>query len=118
MWITTNCGKFFKRIPDHLTCLLKNLYAGQEASVRTGRKDWLQIGKKFVKAIYCHLAYLTYMWNTSCEMLDWMKYKLESRNISNLRYTDDITLMAEREEELKSLLMKVKEESVKTGLKN
>ena len=63
MWITTKKWKILKEmgIPDHLTCLLKNVYAGQEASVRTGRKDWLQIGKKFVKAIYCHPAYLTSM---------------------------------------------------------
>ena len=79
-------------IPDHLTCLLKNLYAGQEASVRTGRKDWLQIGKKFVKAIYCHLAYLTYMWNTSCEMLDWMKHKLESRLLGEISITSDMQM--------------------------
>ena len=70
--------------------------------------------------MYCHPAYLTYMQSTSCEMLGWMKHKLESRlpgEISNLRYTDDTTLMAESEEELKSLLMKVKEESEKVGLK-
>ena len=112
-------------IPDHLTCLLKNLYARQEATVRTGHGtvDWFQIGKGIywlyiVRVVYCQLAYLTYMQSKSCKMLDWMKYKLESRNISNLRYTDDITLMAEREEELKSLLMKVKEECEKASLKS
>ena len=76
-----------------------------------------KLGKELVKAVYCHLAYLTYMQSTSCEMLDWMKHKLESMiaggNINNLRYADDTTLMTESEEELKSLLMKVKEESEK-----
>ena len=79
-------------IPDYLTCLLRNLYAGQEAAVRTrhGTLDWIQIGKECVKAVYCHLAYLTYMQNTSCKMLGWMKHKLElnlnaRRNINNLR---------------------------------
>ena len=80
-----------------------------------------KLGKEFVKAVYCHSAYLTYMQSTSCEMLDWMKHKLESAtaggNINNLRYADDTTLMAQSEEELKSLLMKVKEESEKVGLK-
>ena len=75
----------------------------------------------YVKVVYCHPACLTYMQSTSCEMLGWMKHKLESRLagecINNLRYADDIILMAESEEELKSLLMKVKEESEKVGLK-
>ena len=72
-----------------------------------------KLGKGYVKAVYCHLAYLTYMQSTSCEMPGWMKHKLEiriaRRNINNLRCTDDTTLMAESEEELKSLLMRVKE---------
>ena len=80
-----------------------------------------KLGKEFVKAVYCHLAYLTYVQSTSCEMLDWMKHTLESmipgRNINNLQNADDTTLMTESEEELKSLLMKVKEESEKVGLK-
>ena len=83
---------------------------------QTGSK----LGKEYVKAVYCHSAYLTYMQSTSCEMLDWMKHKLESRlpgNINNLRYADDTSIAAENEEELKSLLMKVKEESEKVGLK-
>ena len=69
------------RIPDHPTCLLRNLYAGQEATVRTGHgtTDWLQIGKEYVKAVYCHHAYLTYMQNKLCKMPGWMKHKLESR---------------------------------------
>ena len=76
--------------------------------------------KEYVKAVYCHPAYLTYMQSTSWETLDWKKHKLESRLLgetNNLRYADDTTLMAESEEELKSLLMKVKEESEKVGLK-
>ena len=81
----------------------------------TGSKS----GKEYTKAIYCHPAYLTYMQSTSCEMLGWMKHKLESRLLGEISRTsdaDDITLMAESEE-LKSLLMKVKEESEKVGLK-
>ena len=77
--------------------------------------DWFQIGKG---VCHCHPAYLTYMQSTSCEMWNWIKHKLQSsagRNINNLRYADDTTLMAESEEELKSLLMKVKEESEKVG---
>ena len=110
-------------IPDHLICLLRNLYAGQEATVRTGHgtTDGSRLGKEYIKAVYCHPAYLTYMQSTSCEMLGWMKHKLESglpEQISiNLRYADDTTLMAEREEALKSLLMKVREEREKVGLK-
>ena len=83
----------------------------------TGSKLW----EEYVQALYRHPAYLTYMQNISCEMQGWIKQKLESRlpgEISNnLRHADDTTLMVEREEELKSLLMKVKEESEKTGLK-
>ena len=77
------------------------------------------MGKDYFEAVYCHLAYLTYMQGTSCEMLGWMKHKLELiflRKINNLRYVDDTTLM-EESEELKSLLMKMKEESEKVGLK-
>ena len=79
-------------------------------------------GKEYVKAVYRHPTYLTYMQSTSCKMPGWMKHKLESRllgeiSTTNLRYADDSTLMAESEEELKSLLMKVKEESEKVGLK-
>ena len=77
-------------------------------------------GKEYVKAAYCHPAYLTYIQSTSCEMLGWIKHKLESRmlgEINNLIYADDTTLMAESEEELKSLLMRMKEDSEKVGLK-
>ena len=78
-----------------------------------------RLGKEYVKAVYYHPVYLTYMQSTSCEMPGWMSYKLESRlrNTNNLRYADDTTLMAEREEEIKSLLMRVKEENEKAGLK-
>ena len=76
-----------------------------------------KLGKEYVKAVYCHSAYLTYMQSTSCEMPSWMKHKIARRNVNNLRYTDDITLMAESKEELKSLLMKVNEESEKVALK-
>ena len=67
-------------IPDHHTCLLRNLYAGQEATDRTGRgtMDLFKSGKEYIKAVYCHPAYLTYMQGTSCKMLGWMKHKLES----------------------------------------
>ena len=84
------------------------------------RQTGSKLGKEYVKVVYCHPAYLTYMLSTSCEMLGWMKCKLESkltrRNINNLRYSDDTTLMAESEE-LKSLLMNVKEESETVALK-
>ena len=83
---------------------------------QTGSK----LGKEYMKAVYCHLAYLTYTQSPSCEMLGWMKHKLESRllgKISIISYADDTTLMAESKEELKSLLRKVKEDSEKAGLK-
>ena len=106
-------------ITDHLTCLLRNLYAGQEATVRSkhGTTDCFQIGRGVHQGIYCHPAYLTSMQSTSCEMLGWMKHKLESRLPGEISYPDDTTLMAESEEKLKSFLMKVKEESEKAGLK-
>ena len=109
-------------IPDHLTCLLRNLYAGQVGTVRTGHgtTDWFQIGKGvlYIKTVYCHPAYLTYMQSTSCEMLGWKKNKLESRLPEEIAITtDDMTLMVESEEELKSFLMKVKDKSEKVGLK-
>ena len=80
------------------------------------------MGKEYVKAVYCHPAYLTYMQSTSWEILDWINeaqagIKIAGRNINNLRYADDTTLMAESEEELKILLMKMKEDSEKAGLK-
>ena len=79
-----------------------------------------KLGKNYVKAVYCHPAYLTYIQSTSCKMPDWMKHKLESRLLGEISITSDTqstTLMADSEEELKTFLMKVKEESEKTGLK-
>ena len=110
-------------IPDHLTCVLRNLYAGQEATVRTGHgtTDWFQIGKRVCQG--CILSpcllnlYAEYiMGNTGLDKAQ-AGIKIARRNINNLRYADDTTLMAESEEELKSLLMTVKEESEKVGLK-
>ena len=92
----------------------------QELELDMVQQTGFKLGKEYVKAVYCHPAYLTFTQSTSCEMLGWMKRKLESRlpgEINNLRHTDDTTLMAESEKELKSLLMKVKEESEKAGLK-
>ena len=110
-------------IPDHLTCLLRHLYAGQEVTVRTGRgiTDWFQIGKGVCQG--CILSpclfnlYAEYiMRNAGLEKAQ-AGIKIAERSISNLRHAVDTTLMAESEEELKSLLMKVKEESEKIGLK-
>ena len=110
-------------IPDHLTCLLRNLYVGQEATVRTGHgtTDWVQIGKGVCQGCilspYLFNLYAEYiMRNAGLEEAQ-DRIKIAGRNISNLRYADDTTLMAESEEELKSLLMKVKEESEKFDLK-
>ena len=110
-------------IPDHFTCLLRNLYAGQEATVRIGHgtTDWFQIGKGIRQA--CILSPCLFnlcaeyiMRNAGLEEAQ-AGIKISGRNINNLRYADDTTLMAESEEELKSLLMKVKEESEKVGFK-
>ena len=126
VWITHNkLWKILKEmgIPDHLTCLLRNLYAGQEATVRTeyGTTDWFQIGKGVRQG--CLLSpclfnlYAEYiMRNTGLEETK-AGIKIAGRNINNLRYADDTTLMEEIEEELKRLLMKVKKESENVGLK-
>ena len=106
-------------IPDHLTCLLRNLYAGQKATVRTGlgTTDWFQIGKGVCQG--CRLSpclfklYAEYIMRNAGLEETQAGIKIAGRNINNLRYADDTTLMAESEEELKSLLMKVKEESEK-----
>ena len=110
-------------IPDHIICLLKNLYTGQEATVRTGRgtTDWFQI----VKGVHqgCMLSpcffnlYAEYIMQNARLDEAQVGIRIARRNISNLRYADDPTLMAESEEELKRLLMKVREESEKVGLK-
>ena len=93
-------------IPDHFTYLLRNLYAGQEATVSTGHgtQTGSKLGKECIKAVYYHPAYLTYMQSTSCEMPDWIKHRLESRLLGEISITSDlqITLMAKNEEELKS----------------
>ena len=110
-------------IPDHLTYLLRNLYAGQEATVRTrhGTTDWFQIGKGVHQA--CILSPCLFNFYVEYVMLNarldeaQAGIKIAGRNINNLRYADDTTLMAESKEELKSLLMKVKQESEKFGLK-
>ena len=110
-------------IPDHLTCLLENLYAGQEATDRTahGKSDWFQIGKGVRQG--CILLpclfnlYAEYIMQNARLDEAQAGIKIARRNINNLRYADDTTLMAESEEELKSLLMKVKVESEKVGLK-
>ena len=123
VWITTN-WKILQElgIPDHPTCLLRNPYAGQEATVRTGHgtTDWFQIGKGVHQG--CLLS--PFLFNFSAEYImrnagldeTQAEIRIARRNINNLRYADDTTLMAESEE-LKSLLMKVKEESEKAGLK-
>ena len=107
-------------IPDHLTCLLRNLYAGQEGKTYIKQLTGLKLGKEYIKAVYCHPAYLTYMKSTTCEMWGWMKNNLEikiaGRNINNLRYAEDTTLVEKCEDKLKSLLMKVKGESETSGL--
>ena len=110
-------------IPDHLTCLLRNLYAGQEATVRTGHgtTDWFEIGKGVHQGcIFSPCLFNFYaeynMRNAGLEEAQG-GIKIARRNINNLRYANGMTLMAESEEELKSLLMKVEEESEKVGLK-
>ena len=124
MWITTN-WKILKEtgISDHLTCLLRNLYAGQEATVKTrrGTTDWFQRGKGVHQGcIFSPCLFNLYaefiIRNTGLEEAQ-AGIKIAGRNINHLRYADDTTLMAESEKELKSLLMKVKEESEKVGLK-
>ena len=110
-------------IPEHLTCLLRNLYAGQEATVRTGHgtMDWFQIGKGVCQSCLLSLClfnlYVEYIMQNARMEEAQAGIKVAGRNINNLRYADDTTLMAESKEELKSFLMKVKEESEKVGLK-
>ena len=120
-WITS--GKFFKQlgIPDHLTCLLRNLYAGQEATVKTGLEttDWFQIGKGACQS--CILSpclfnlYAEYIMRNAGLDEAQPGIKIARRNLNNLRYADDTIVMAESEEELKSVLMKLKEESENVG---
>ena len=124
VWITTN-WKILKKmgIPDHLTCLLRNLYAGQEATVRTGHgtTDWFQIRKGVLQG--CILSpclfnlYAEYIMRNAGLDEAQAEIKIAGRNVNNFRYADDTTPMAESEEELKSLLMKLKEESEQASLK-
>ena len=107
-------------LPDHLTCLLRNMYAGQEATVRTGHgMDWFRIGKGMQNCILSPCLFNLYagyiMWNASLDESQ-ARVMIAGRNINNLRYADDTTIMATSKEELKSLLMKMKEESEKAGL--
>ena len=110
-------------IPDHLICLLKNLYAGQEATVRSrhGTTDWFQIGKGvrqgYILSPCLFNLYAEYIMRNAGLEETQAGIKIARRNNNNLRYADDTTLMAESEEELKSLLMRVEEESEKVGLK-
>ena len=110
-------------IPKHLTCILRNQYAGQEATVRIGHgtTDWFQIGKGVHQGCILSLClfnlYVEYIIRNAGLDEAQAGIKIAGRNINNLRYADNTTLMAESKEELKSLLMKVKEESEKAGLK-
>ena len=125
MWITTYCGKFLKRWEYQTTlpacweiCMqVKKQQLESDLKQQTGSK----LGKEFIKAVYCHPAYLIYMQSTSFKMPGWMKHKLESRLLGDISITSDIQMtdtsfMAESKE-VKRLLMKVKEESEKVGLK-
>ena len=120
VWITTNWKILQEvRIPDHLTCLLRNLYAGQKATVRTGHgtTDWFQIGKGvcqgYILPLYLFNLYAEFIMRNARLDEAQAGINIAGRNINNLRYADDTTLMAESEEELKSLLLKLKEEGVK-----
>ena len=125
MWITKNCGKFLKEmgIPNHLTCLLRNLYAGQEAMVRIGHgtMDCFQIRKGVRQGSILSLClfnlYAEYIMTNAGLDETQAGIKIAGRNINNLRYGDGNTLMAESTEELKSLLMKVKKESENVDLR-
>ena len=125
MWIMTNCVKLLREMgmSDHLTCLLRNLYASQEATGRTlyGTTDWFKIEKGVQQGYLLSLCLFKLyaehiMRNARLDALQ-AGIKIGRRNINNLRYVDDTTLMAEREEELKSLFMRVKEESERAGLR-
>ena len=123
VWITTNCWKFFKRW-DYQTTLPAfwvTCMQFKKSQLEPDMEQWTasKLGKEYIKAVYCHPAYLFYpeyiMWNAGLDKAQ-AGIKIARRNINNLRYAGDTTLMAESEEELKSFLMKVKEESEKTGL--
>ena len=121
VWITTNCGKFFKRWEYHTTlpasceiCMqIKKQQLELDMEQWTGSKS----GKEYIKAVYCHPAYLTSMQSVSCKMPGWMKHKLKSRLSGEISITSDMQMTAPLWQKVKSLLMKVKEESKKVGLK-
>ena len=124
VWITTNCGKFFKRIPDHLIWLWWNLYVGQKATAGTrhGITDWFKIEKQVHQGcIYSPCLFNFYaeyiMRNARLDELQAGIKRGGRTTLNNFRYADDTTLMADSEEELKSLLMRLKEESERTGLR-
>ena len=106
-------------LPDHLYCLLRNLYEVKKQQLEPDmeQQPGSKLGKEYVKAVYCHTAYSTYMQSISYDMLGWdevqVGLEIARGNITNLRYADDTTLMTESKEELKSLLMKVIDESEK-----
>ena len=124
LWITTNCGKFFKKWEYQTTwpafweiwMQVKKQQLELDMEQQTGSK----LGKQYIKVAYCHPAYLTYMQSISCEMPGWMNHKLESRLLGEISITSDMQMIPplwQKAEELNSLLMKVKEESEKAGLK-
>ena len=124
MWITRNYGKFLKRWEYQTTWPASGEICMQvkKQQLDLDMEQWTysKLGKEYIKAVYCHPAYLSYIQSTSCKC--WVRWstswiKIAGGNINNLRYADDTTLMAESKEELKSLLVKVKEESENTGLK-
>ena len=128
VWIKTNCGKFFfffwkflkeMGVPDHLTCLLRNVYAGQEATVRTGHRtmDWFKIGKSYILSACLLNLYTKYITQNAGLDESQTRIKTARRNINSLRHADDTTLMAESEEKLKSFLTSMQEKSKKAGLK-
>ena len=124
VWITTNYGKFFKWSEYQTTWPASwEIYVQvkkQQLELDMEQQIGSKLGKEYVKAVYCHPAYLSCMQSRSCKMLGWMKHKLESRLLGEISVTSGMQMtyfMAESEEELKSLLMKVKEESEKVGLK-
>ena len=124
VWLTINCGKFWKRWEYQITWLASwDTYMQvrkQQSELDMEQQTGSKLGKEFMKAVYCHHAYLTYMQNTSCKMPGWMNHKLESRLLREISITSDMQMtppLWQKAEELKSLLMKVKEESEKAGLK-
>ena len=125
MWITTNCGKFFKRweyqtiLPASLEICMQ--VKKQKLELDVEEQVGSKLGKEYIKAVYCHPAYLTYMQSIACEILGWMKHKLGSRLPGEISITSDMQmtppLWQKAKRKLKSFLMKVKEESEKAGLK-